>query len=206
MDVIPLKPSDRRSAARVFARAFFNYPIIVSHWPDPARRSRYLEWYGGCAINYALRYGKAYTTSGIAGIALWLPPGETRFTPWRCIRAGYFRAPLFIGLRRSLALAVYHDDAVGVQQAHAEIVPGPHWYLWLLAVDPEHQHKGIGSRLMQPALQLADRQQLPCYLETNDQENIPFYRKHGFGLVRTLQVPGSDLRFWTFLRQPRIPF
>ena len=28
------------------------------------------------------------------------------------------------------------------------------------------------------------------------------YTRCGFDLVRTVQVPGSDLRFWCFLREP----
>ena len=201
MDAIRLKPSDRASAARVFARAFFHYPVMVSHWPDPARRARYLEWYLGCALSYGLRYGQVYTTRDLAGLALWLPPGQTHFTLWRYIRAGFLLTPLLMGIRQSFALAMQQDDAA--QKVHAEIAPGPHWYLWMLGVDPAQQGKGIGGLLMRPALEQADRQHLPSYLETHDEKNVPFYLKHGFDLLRTEQVPGSELRFWGFLRPPR---
>ena len=32
----------------------------------------------------------------------------------------------------------------------------PHWYLAIMGVDPQWQGKGIGSKLMQPALETLD--------------------------------------------------
>ncbi len=201
--VIRLAPSGKKTAARVYARAFFDYPVMIAHWPDPARRRRYLEWYLGCAINYGCRYGEVYTTPDVAGLAIWLPPGQTHFTPWRYIRSGFLLTPLVMGIRRSFTQAMQYEDLA--QKAHAQIAPGPHWYLWGLAVDPDQQGKGIGSALMQAMLERADAQHLPCYLETHDPKNIPFYRKHGFDIARTVKIPGSDLQFWSFLRAPRAP-
>jgi len=57
--------------------------------------------------------------------------------------------------------------------------------------------------LVQPGLERADIQHVPCYLETHDETNVPFYTRRGFVLVRTGQVPGTDLRFWCLLREPR---
>jgi hypothetical protein len=56
---------------------------------------------------------------------------------------------------------------------------------------------------MKPGLEIADQQHLPCYLETHDEANIPYYQKRGFELVRSEQVPGVGLRFWCFVRQPK---
>lgn len=198
MRVIRLSASQKRPAARVYARALFNDPVMIAHWPEASRRSRYLEWYLGCAINYGCCFGEVYTTPDIAGLAIWLPPGQTHFTTWRYIRSGFLLTPFVMGIRRSLTQAMRYEDLA--QKAHTEIVPGLHWYLWGLAVDPEKQGKGIGSLLMQPGLQCADAQHLPCYLETHDPENIPFYLKHGFDLARTEKIPGSDLQFWSLLR------
>jgi ribosomal protein S18 acetylase RimI-like enzyme len=200
MDVVRLRPSERKAAAKVYARAFLNYPMVTHYWPDPERRARYLAWYLGCAIDYGLRYGEAYTTPDVAGIAVWLPPGQTHITTWRYVVAGYLPLPLRMGIRQFFTVTLESDE--WVQQVHEEIVPGPHWYLWGIAVDPGRQGQGIGTTLMRPGLERADAQHLPCYLETHDEKNVPFYTNRGFDLVRTAQVPGSDLRFWCFLREP----
>ncbi len=62
----------------------------------------------------------------------------------------------------------------------------PHYYLWGLAVDPNHQVKGIGAALMLPVLTQADAQKVPIYLETHDEKNVSYYQKHGFDLIDTV--------------------
>jgi ribosomal protein S18 acetylase RimI-like enzyme len=42
----------------------------------------------------------------------------------------------------------------------------PHWYLQTLAVRPDRQRQGVGSFLISPTLERADRDGLPVYLET----------------------------------------
>jgi len=199
MDVIRLKPSEKRLATEAFARSFFDYPMITFYWPDTDRRARYLEWYEGCIINYGFRYGEVYTTPDIAGLAIWLPPGQTRITTWRYIRTGFLPTPFFMGIRQFYTRVTKNEDMV--LQVHREVMPGPHWYLWAIAVDPDQQGKGVGTVLMRPGLESADPQHLPCYVETHDEKHLPFYRKGGFDLVRMEQVPGSDLRFWCLLRE-----
>lgn len=201
MDAIRLKPSEKKQAAKVYARSFFDYPMMTFYWPDPNRRARYLEWYLGCAINYGIRYGEVYTTHDVAGIAIWLPPGQTHLTNWRYTLSGFLPAPFLMGIKHYFTRTMKNEDLV--LKTHEEIIPGRHWYLWAIAVDPDQQGKGIGTVLMHPGLESADGQQLPCYLETHDEKNIHFYLKRGFELVRTEQVQSSNLRFWCFVREPR---
>ena len=59
----------------------------------------------------------------------------------------------------------------------------PHWYLEVLSVRPEHQRQGLGSRLVTPILERADRDGLACYLETADPDNVDFYQRFGFDIV-----------------------
>jgi len=200
MDRIEPRVHQKNIAAQVCACAFTDYPMITSYWPDRGRRARHLEWYWACAVKYGLRYGEAYTTSDVAGISVWLPPGQTHITTWRYVRAGYLPLPLKMGVKQFFTQTMKGDKLV--HQVHEEIISGPHWYLFIIAVDPDRQGRGIGTMLMQPGLEKADTQGLPCYVETHDERNVPFYLKHGFDLVRIELVPGSDLRFWCFLREP----
>ena len=55
---------------------------------------------------------------------------------------------------------------------------------------------------MQPVLERADRDRLPCYLETAKEINVSFYKKHGFEVVVEDDLPGGGPRFWTMKRDP----
>jgi len=79
-------------------------------------------------------------------------------------------------------------------------VPTPHWYLSILGVDPDHQGKGLGGALLQPALAKADQEGLPCYLETLEEKNLAFYGRHGFEVLVDDREPHSGLKFWTMIR------
>jgi ribosomal protein S18 acetylase RimI-like enzyme len=99
-------------------------------------------------------------------------------------------------LRRSLQAADY------ARQAHASVSLTPHWYLWVLGVEPEQQGRGTGSQLLQRVLLSAGAQRVPCYLETENPRNIPFYQKHGFRLIREMALVQSDVRIYALLWKP----
>ena len=79
-----------------------------------------------------------------------------------------------------------------------------HWYLWLLAVDPPFQGKGLGGELLGPALHAADRARLPCYLETARERNVSFYLRFGFRILRDERMGRDGPRFWTHAASARV--
>jgi len=50
----------------------------------------------------------------------------------------------------------------------------------VLGIRPDAQRLGLGSRLMEPALEQADRDGVACRLETSDRANVPYYERFGF--------------------------
>lgn len=199
MAVIRLDPTRRDAAAQVYARAFFDYPAMTVTWPERESRQRYLPWYLGCALQYGLLYGEVYTTPELAGIAVWLPAGHTEVTTWGAIRAGFLRTPLRLGLRQFFRARKYETAAMA---AHQEIMQRkPHWYVWGLAVDPARQRQGIGSTLLQDGLKRVDALGMPCYLETHAEQNLRFYEKAGFEMVRRVEMGESKVTFWCMVRQ-----
>ncbi len=71
----------------------------------------------------------------------------------------------------------------------------------MLGVDPERQGQGIGGQIIAPVLERADRDGLPCYLETMKERNVAFYQKHGFEVVVD-DVFKGELHYWTMKRPP----
>ncbi len=62
------------------------------------------------------------------------------------------------------------------------------------------QGQGVASKLMFPLLELAEEKGQPIYLETHDPYNISLYERYGFKVVREDQIPGSDVRHWSMLK------
>ncbi len=185
------------AAATVAARAFENDPMFTYIFPDPAHRQHLLRRFMVTALRYGTLFGEVYTTPDNAGSALWLTPDQPGITTGRMIRAGMAVLPITIGLpafRRFLRFVSYGD------RVHAQLMREPHWYLLNLAVDPARQRQRIGSALLEPVLARADRHQQPCYLETNNPDNLVFYANHGFAEAHAGQVPNGGPAFWGLVR------
>jgi ribosomal protein S18 acetylase RimI-like enzyme len=79
----------------------------------------------------------------------------------------------------------------------------PYWYLEVVGVDPRARGLGIGTRLLEPVLALADETGQTCYLETMTERNVGWYQSLGF------EVREAEVRFvaggppnWTMMRPP----
>ena len=134
------------------------------------------------------------------GVAVWLPPGQFPYNSLRLLQAGIYKLPFFLRWRR---LGQFTFLFFQLEEYHKHDVSQQHWYLAVLGVTPAYQNQGIGSLLIQPILQQADRQSLPCYLEATTENNVRFYQKHGFEIVKIGELPGGNPRFWTMKREPR---
>lgn len=77
--------------------------------------------------------------------------------------------------------------------------PEPHWYLPLIATDPNWVGQGLGTLLMKHALRRCDSEGTAAYLESSNPENIPFYQRHGFKVIGEIQH-GDSPRLTPMLR------
>jgi GNAT superfamily N-acetyltransferase len=200
MEIIKLDSSQKKRASDILAAAFFEYPMFTFYFPDPKRRARCLPLYLGDVLKCALRYGEAYVTPDVSGVIFFLPPGHTKISQWEYIQNGFLRAPFLLGRRyykRSMECEAFVGDT------HEQIMNGrPHYYLWGLVADPGRQRKGVGSALMEPLIAKSDAERMPIYLETHEENNVAYYQRKGFNLVRTDSIPKYGLKIWCMLREP----
>jgi len=202
MDVMraPREALDRIGG--VLARAFFDDPGYRHVVPEDPHHGRAVEWIMRLATRYGDRYGEVHAPpdGSCGGGAVWLPPGDTSPGPLRLLRVGFAAAPLVLGLGgvgRMIRLIEVMDTL------HRKHMPGAHYYLAFLGVDPALQGRGIGGRLLEPALRRARAEGLPCYLETFKERNLPFYRRFGFEVAAQASAPGGGPPFWTMARPGR---
>ena len=199
-EVVRLVASQRDRAAEVLARAFHDDPIYTSVIPEETQRFPSLRSLFRPVVKYGLLYGEAYSTSAVDGAACWMPPGSTEVTVWRAVRAGMMMIPTRIGRdawRRFSLMLTYTEEL------HKRLMVRPHWYLWVLGVEPAAQGQGVGGRLIELVLNRADRDGVPCYLETETEWNAAFYGRRGFEVTNDGEIPELGVRIWIMVREPQ---
>jgi GNAT superfamily N-acetyltransferase len=162
-------------AADPMARWFFPDPAV---YLDAGRR--FMEAFGGRAFDH----GTAFVADGGKAAALWLPPG---ITPDEATMESIMGET--IAARPEIA-----DDATGVFEGMAKYHPHkPHWYLPLIAADPQWLGQGLGAALMKHVLRRCDAEGMPAYLESSNPRNISFYERHGFQIVGQIKSGTAPL-------------
>lgn len=198
----PLHRKQIRETTTMLARSFDDSPLMVHCIPNDRRRPSILRSFFRASIRDALAFHNVFAARDgdrVLGAAVWLPPGRYPPSTLRqlCQLTGAFRlGPM---APRSVQPSLRYLRAV--EQVHPKAT---HWYLAVLGVDPEFQGKGLGGRLLEPVLALADAEGLPAYLETDRERNLAFYARYRFGLVDTLHPDGdAGPPEWTMWRAPR---
>eukprot|EP00931_Biecheleriopsis_adriatica_P077932 TRINITY_DN51401_c0_g1_i1.p1 TRINITY_DN51401_c0_g1~~TRINITY_DN51401_c0_g1_i1.p1 ORF type:complete len:286 (+),score=52.01 TRINITY_DN51401_c0_g1_i1:47-904(+) len=71
-----------------------------------------------------------------------------------------------------------------MQKMHKAHASTPHIYVQVLAVDPEVQGQGVGGKLLRAVNQIADKFNLPLYLECDGHsKNEAVYKKFGYAVA-----------------------
>lgn len=132
---------------------------------------------------------------GIAGAACWSPPD-------RSVLRGDRAQELFDALAPHLGDELF--PRLGeLGRAHEHRPAEPHLYLGILGVDPARQSHGHGTALLAPALAECDRTGLLAHLESSNEDNIPFYERHGFVVVDAYRCGDDGPSMTMMTRRPR---
>lgn len=185
---------DLDSAAAVLARAFADYPF-TRHTVDARDHGRRVA---GLQRLYLAEIGLRCGRVWVAG-----PPGEvSAVAVWTC--------PDSAGLAEAFAeiadqVVDLHGDR-GFAAAAADAAMGPLrpsepvWSLATVAVDPDSQGEGLGAAVLGPGLRAARAAGSPAYLETSAERNVGFYRRLGFTVLGSVDLPGGGPRTWAMRR------
>jgi GNAT superfamily N-acetyltransferase len=127
---------------------------------------------------------------------LWYPPGESKI--------GFIQQltllPAMIGVASLRGLKRMIDAMNALDKAHPA---DRYYYLHFIGVDPDHQGKGLGSALMQPVLELCDREGCGAYLENTEEVNLAFYEGRGFAVVGEIDLGQGAPPLWPMWREPQ---
>lgn len=183
---------DLRQVCITAMRSFHDDPVM--RWLVPDDEDYYVEPLGDVfrgAVTGWLDFDEVWCTDDVAAIAAWIPPGRPESTT-----------------EPDPPLAPPPPDRVERFAAVGAVMnentpPEPHWYLQLLGTHPDWQRRGLGAALMEVMFERADTEGLPCYLETETERNVVYYRRHGFEVRSEWDVPMGGPHMWGMLRPVR---
>lgn len=172
-------PDEAEAVMDTLMLAFAADPVFRYWWP---RASDYLT----TARAFAHARGRPAFANGtvtIAGdfdaAAIWLAPGVEPDSPLSSDDDDDDSAAGAIAAELGRRIAAWHPEA-------------PHWYLWMIGVEPGRQGRGFGSALLAHTLRQVDEEGAVAYLESSDPKNVPLYERHGFevlDIIRAADVP-----------------
>lgn len=194
------------AACKVAARAMQDDPIFVKFYPDPIERAHKNFIRCKNMILVGILSGEVYITSNnIEGISVWNPHEIKDWTIGK-------QSKEILRESRKVRREIYSDREYAIRTSTSmqifnslkdEYANFPHWYLTFIGVDPVHQGKGYASMLLRAKLSELDKQRLPCYLNTQNEEILPIYEHFGFKLVGKKQVPNTDIYYYGMLRNKK---
>ncbi len=194
------------AASRVAARAFYDDPLFVYCFPDLNERKIKAVTHCEYMILLGILSGEVFiTSSNIEGVAVWHAydikdqkiekQSKEIIRRLRRVKRENFSDRLF-----AEKFSIYAEINISLHNEHVNF---PHWYFIMLAVDPLQQGKGHGSMLIRAKLRELDKQNLPCYLDTQNENNVSLYEHFGFELVGEVKVPDSNVKFYGMLRNKK---
>jgi ribosomal protein S18 acetylase RimI-like enzyme len=199
MELRSLGKDDVVAAGGLLGRAFRDapgYASVFSHL-DEERRARTIvrikTTFAATAVKHQVADG-AFVDGTLAGVALSMAPGMWP-VPAR-VFARMVWGSLTLGPRAlgNLLRADKHMQKHHLRERHH--------YLFVLGVEPEMQGRGIGKALLAQIAERADRDGVPCYLETDKEKNVRIYRAAGYEVVSDENVATRPpFRLWTMLRK-----
>lgn len=191
--IYPLSESDLPAAAAVCAQAMNDNPIHIRVFGAcPSLRQRRLRRFFAGLLAYIHSknglYG-AFADEALIGVLGMLPPKNCKpsaYDLWQLLPTLLTSNSPLGTCRLTVWLATWArlDPAI------------PHWHLGPLAVAHSWQRQGVGTQLMEYAINKGATECL--YLETDKLSNVRFYGKFGFSILNTpsiLAIPS-----WVMMR------
>ncbi len=197
-----LTKKDIPKAIESLKDAFDNDPLWAEVFKDVPDKGKALSAFFTIPLLYGMKFGKTCATApSTEGVAVWVPGKYADMSMWGMLRSGALLYGMKIGKE-----AVHNLAIVSKQTGHKRkrlMKNQAYIYLTIIGVSSSAQGKGFGSKLMDTIKQECDNEGLSLYLETEKEENLSFYEKHGFTVLEKINLPKLDLPMWLMLRNPR---
>src|SRR3569833_2093603 len=138
---------------------------------------------------------------GLAACALWALPAWRLCSPYPLAQARSTNKP---GRQRYYIFKAAQAEA----QSALWVDPRGYYFLNIIVVPPDAQGKGVGKLLVRTVTDQADREKMPCYLESSkDKPNMTIYESWNFRFAKCMDCDddGSICKLFCMIREPKVP-
>jgi GNAT superfamily N-acetyltransferase len=183
-------------AANVLGRGMRDNPLHVRAFggDDDARREAVLARFFLPLLRQYLAKGAvlgAFDADRLVGVCGMVQPGRCQPTVAEKLRL----LPSVVRAAPGSMLAIHRWTGEWARRDPARA----HWHLGPVAVDREIQGRGIGSAMLTEFCRRVDALSAMAYLETDKPENVTFYERHAFEIMR--QGPVLGMPNWFMIRR-----
>ena len=196
LDAVPFTKALWPQALETLVRAFADDPVATHFFPDVSRRSAGMAQIFRMGLGYGLPHGEVDVIGDAGAVAVWIRPEYTHVKWFHLLQIGILQMPFTVGWNTTRRLLEFERFIETCRHRHLAI---PHWYLFCIGVHPDHQGQGFGSALLRHGLARVQAARSPCYLETVNPRNLPFYKSQGFREVGEKQIPRDGPGVWSLI-------
>lgn len=194
-----------RDVRELLGRAYISDPLMAWIFPDArSRAAATAAWLGGFVEDY-VQGGRVECVDDegvndgepgggeLTGVALWRSPDDV------------LDHPGLPSIGEHLQLLVGPERAGTIGQALARLRPlrpqHPHSYLHFMAVRPDRQRRGVGTRLLESVMRGSSELGHGLHLETARPDGRRFYERNGFHVTGEVVIEAGPT-LWTMHREP----
>ena len=187
-------------AVQILVEAFAGDPLMDYLFPERREQPEYLSEFFRANLEYAVMAGEVYAAPSMAGVSVWLFPGDAGRPVVSKQDDPRLRLKQLYDAEKHRRLSRFRRYFA---ELHRELLPDSYLYLMFLGVRKAQQGMGIGGLLIRPLLEHAEVKRLPCLLDTMNGRDLAFYNKHSFEVMLEHKICGDGPQTWTMLRRPQ---
>lgn len=197
---VPLTKQNVKRASYMLAEAFVADPVWNAVFEGETKMNIRFPAFFEMPLRHCLKFGEVYASSAtLEGVIAFVPGEKADMTFGRIIRSGSLGAAMRMGQRAGKRMTPIGE--VLPKERLSFMGASGYLYLFVLGVSPAHQRKGIGARLIEAIISKSNATGLPIYLETETRENVAYYERFGFQMLKRIELPEYGLPIWAMSRQ-----
>ncbi|MEM1283276.1 MAG: GNAT family N-acetyltransferase [Chlamydiota bacterium] len=199
IEITSLNTKHTENIIEIISNGFENYPLIEYFFGDSYKQSiKHLIQFtcDEASEGNGLLLG-AFVEGALQGVASIAPPQNDKNDH------NFESTPT--ALEQKLAAAIGEEALIRLEaysNLKKENKPSsPHFYINILAVNPQNQGKGIGSAILSHIHQMSeqDSDSHGVALDTQTQQNVDYYQRFGYRVSATAEL--ENVKSWFMFRR-----